>query len=133
MTPSPPNPELQALVSEDCRDLLSYLINENIVGGKQVVELASQPVGQAALENVVLQIARAYAVCAFEQATDLDMFTPRIQASLDAFPGLVAVVRAYQGNVDLAALNEDLSAQAQDYQSERLEDYLGQFLPERLG
>lgn len=130
--PAPVNPQLQALVSEDCQDLLNYLLDEQLPGGEQVVATVQSAAGQAALENVILQIARAYAVCAFEQSTDLEIYTPRLQASLDEYPALLTVVRVYQEHVDLRALNEGLDASAESYQSERLGDYLAQFLPDRL-
>lgn len=130
--PAPVNSQLQALVSEDCQDLLNYLLDEQLPGGEQVVATVQSAAGQAALENVILQIARAYAVCAFEQSTDLEIYSPRLQASLDEYPALLTVVRVYQEHIDLRALNEGLDASAESYQSERLGDYLGQFLPDRL-
>ena len=126
------HPQLQALVSEDCQDLLAYLLNEQVQGGEEVIQVVRRQPGLAALENVILQIARAYASCAFEQPTDLDIYTPRLQASLDEYPDLLTVVRVYHAHIDLRALNDGLSDESESYQVERLSDYLGQFLPERL-
>lgn len=130
--PATTNPQLQALVSQDCQDLLAYLLNERLPGAEAVVSTVKSTAGLAALENVILQIARAHAACAFEQSTDLEIYSPRLQASLDEYPALLTVVRVYHDHIDLRALNEGMEPSAERYQVERLEEYLGQFLPGRL-
>lgn len=126
------NPQLQSLVSKDCQDLLAYLLNEQVPGGEEVVRLARKQEGLSALESLILQIARAYTCCAFEQPADLEIYTPRIRAALEEYPALLNVLGVYHAHVDLRSLNEDLSDEAERYQAERLGDYLGQFLPNRL-
>lgn len=127
------DPRLQLQVSKDSRELLSFLIQENIPGCHQVVEAACDLEGAKCFEKVVLQVARAYAICAFEQSSDLENLSPDIDHALEAFPGLAVVIDAYRKHVDLRSLNEELSAESNQYQSQRLEDYLAQFSPDFPG